>query len=398
MSRPVPPVVTAARAARSPAAGARLVLLGAPAGAGRRRGRAEAAGERPGGRDGGRAAAGAGRVGGPPERGLSSGTQHVVTWRGRRGRGRRRRRAPRPGAAGLQVQPRRGAGPRRAAGAQPSTPRLAARCWPRRTTSRVAGRGRCAGRDHVGRRGPPRTTARRRPLLGRRDSGLLLRREVYDAAGRPVRSSAFVDVEVSPAAACRALAAPAVAGPAGGRAGRAEGWHVAGRAARRLPAVRRAAAADHAGRAVLHLAYSDGLSTMSLFAQRGRPGRRPATDGFAPQHVGGRPVWVRTDGPERVVWSGGGQVWTLVSDARPTTCRARSPALPRDRADRDAGLRRPARPRAGPARLLARPLRLTARFTPQWRTRPDGDFTPTGHAGTRSGRAVPALAPRRSAT
>lgn len=80
---------------------------------------------------------------------------------------------------------------------------------------------------------------------------------------------------------------------------------------------------------VLHLAYSDGLSTLSLFAQRGRLGTEPPT-GFAAEQVGGRPVWVRSGSPERVVWSGGGRVWTLVSDASPGTVRDAVAVLPRD--------------------------------------------------------------------
>ena len=88
---------------------------------------------------------------------------------------------------------------------------------------------------------------------------------------------------------------------------------------------------------VLHLAYTDGLSTLSLFAQDGRLGSE-AVDGFAAERVGGRPVWVRRAAPERVVWSGGGRVWTLVSDAPEDAVRAAVGALPRDKAP-DDGLR-----------------------------------------------------------
>jgi hypothetical protein len=90
---------------------------------------------------------------------------------------------------------------------------------------------------------------------------------------------------------------------------------------------------------VLHLAYSDGLSTTSLFAQRGALGSAPP-DGFRREDVGGRPVWVRSDLPERVVWSGRGRVWTLVSDAPRDVVRDAVATLPRDRAERDGLLSR----------------------------------------------------------
>jgi anti-sigma factor RsiW len=88
------------------------------------------------------------------------------------------------------------------------------------------------------------------------------------------------------------------------------------------------------GKAVLHLAYSDGRSTVALFAQEGQLGTRPPS-GFTAEQVGARPVWRRADGPERAVWSGGGHVWTLVSDAEPAAVTAAVGALPRDAAPED---------------------------------------------------------------
>ncbi|MGI8535097.1 MAG: hypothetical protein ACR2K2_01110 [Mycobacteriales bacterium] len=90
------------------------------------------------------------------------------------------------------------------------------------------------------------------------------------------------------------------------------------------------------GAQVLHLAYSDGRSTVSLFAQRGRLGTEPPA-GFVAEQVGKRPVWVRRETPERVVWSGEGRVWTLVSDAPPDAVMAAVGSLPRDAA-RHGGL------------------------------------------------------------
>ena len=202
----------------------------------------------------------------------------------------------------------------------------------------VSGDGRCAGRDAAV------IDARRTDgaLAGRfwvdRETGVLLRREVFDERGDRVRSSAFLDVSVSPRSeAPVALAVAARAGserpaPQAVQRLRSAGWHVP----EQLPQGFRLFETRLAG-GVLHLAYTDGLSTLSLFAQPGRLGRGPA-DGFTPESVHGRPVWVQRAAPERVVWSGAGQVWTLVSDAPDSAVLAAVAALPRDEAV-DGGLR-----------------------------------------------------------
>ena len=167
-----------------------------------------------------------------------------------------------------------------------------------------------------------------------RATGVLLRREVYDH-GQRVRSSAFLDLSVAPSTSAVPVLAVALRTgterPA--RAAvqhlRSAGWHVP----ERLPAGFRLFETRRDG-AVLHLAYTDGLSTLSLFAQQGRLGTaRP--DGFDAETVDGRPVWVQRAVPERVVWSGGGVVWTLVSDAPDPAVEAVVGALPRDEAPSD---------------------------------------------------------------
>jgi hypothetical protein len=168
-------------------------------------------------------------------------------------------------------------------------------------------------------------------------SGLLLRREAYGDAGRRLRSSVFVDLEVRGAA--DVPPQPPTDLRTAVRELRADGWRVP----TRLPGGfrlfdARLSAPDEPDH-VLHLAYSDGLSTTSLFAQRGALGSAPP-DGFSREQVGGRPVWVRSDVPERVVWSGSGRVWTLVSDAPGDVVRDAVATLPRDRADHDGVLSR----------------------------------------------------------
>lgn len=203
----------------------------------------------------------------------------------------------------------------------------------------VTAPGRCTGRDaHV-------VEARRTggTVAGRfwldRDSGLLLRREVFDEGGQRLRSSAFLDLSLTgPTGTAGDPGAAGTASTATGTAAvpglRARGWTVP----ESLPAGFRLLDASEATRSgdaqVLHLAYTDGLSTLALFAQQGRLGTSPPT-GFAAARVGGRPVWVRDDGPGRVVWSGGGRVWTLVSDAAPPAVTSAVEALPRDPAPSD---------------------------------------------------------------
>ena len=167
-----------------------------------------------------------------------------------------------------------------------------------------------------------------------RDTGLVLRREVYDDTGRRVRSSAFVDLDV------RGGGAPARRDP--GREGprttvtdlRERGWEVPEALPHGFRLFETQLSSPRPGQHVLHLAYSDGLSTTSLFAQSGRLGTGPVR-GFVADEVDGRPVWVRAETPERVVWSGGGHVWTLVSDASTEVVRDTVAALPRDPAPRD---------------------------------------------------------------
>ena len=202
----------------------------------------------------------------------------------------------------------------------------------------VSGPGRCTGRAASvveARRGDGQVAGR---FWVDRTTGMLLRREVFDEQGRRVRSSAFVDLVVRPAPATAPVAVLTVRSgderpaPAAVDRLRAQGWLVP----EALPEGFRLFETRHSGE-VLHLAYTDGLSTLSLFAQSGKLGRGPM-QGFRAEQVDGRPVWVRHAAPARVVWSGGGRVWTLVSDAPEGAVLAAVAALPRDEAP-DDGLR-----------------------------------------------------------
>lgn len=213
---------------------------------------------------------------------------------------------------------------------------------------RVAGDGHCTGRPaHVvearrpGRSGPGSIAGR---FWVDTATGLLLRREVFDGDGRRVRSSAFVDLSLPASAAPVLVAAAPAWDQASGEAVsdptpadlRDDGWHVPGD----LPGgfvLFDAWTQGEQGALVLHLSYSDGLSTTALFSQPGELGSTPPA-GFAQRSVAGHPVWASSDGPERMVWAGGDQVWTLVSDAPGDTVARQLAALPREELPRD-GLR-----------------------------------------------------------
>jgi hypothetical protein len=163
-------------------------------------------------------------------------------------------------------------------------------------------------------------------------TSLLLRRETFDRAGRLVRSSAFTMVNVGPAApdVVPASALSDQLDAAAIDALRKDGWQVPAALAGDLE-LYDARMRTHEGQRVLHLSYSDGLMTLSLFAQRGRLGSTRLA-GFSRQKLSGAPVWVRPSTPERVVWGGGGRVFTLLSDAPVETVRAAVVDLPHDKA------------------------------------------------------------------
>jgi hypothetical protein len=183
----------------------------------------------------------------------------------------------------------------------------------------VVGAGSCAGRParvvEAHRRGQDGPAA----VAGRfwidDASGLVLRYEVLDEQGRTVRSSAFVDLVVTPDPAEAVPDLPANR-PATTTAVAEMDWEpppeLPGGLGLYDVQLRR-----HRGAEVLQAAYSDGLSTLSVFVQRGEV-HGQVGDGSVQQGTGRATVWVRPGTPERVVWSGGGHTWTLLSDA-PTT-------------------------------------------------------------------------------
>jgi sigma-E factor negative regulatory protein RseB len=157
------------------------------------------------------------------------------------------------------------------------------------------------------------------------DTGLLLRRELYDARGDIVRATAFVHLDVGRAA------APVPTGSRASRDGvpgdtaetpldeaalaalRGAGW--------RLPDVLpggmeryRAVERTVDGHRVVQVAYSDGIFAASLFAERGRLDAA-SLRGFRAQRMAGTTVYVRGGLHRTLVWGGDGVVYTLLLDA-----------------------------------------------------------------------------------
>ncbi|WP_433327622.1 sigma-E factor regulatory protein RseB domain-containing protein [Spirillospora sp. CA-294931] len=157
------------------------------------------------------------------------------------------------------------------------------------------------------------------------DTGLMLRRELMDAHGRPVSSSGFSEVRVSrPADGRDAVAfsgsAPSrpAAAPWSDRLEAAElaelrerGWRfpdtLPGSLA--LRDARRPSPDDGS----IHLSYTDGLAAVSVFVQRGGldEGRLA---GWRRSTVAGRTVYRRDSLQHWLVWSGNGQVYTVMTD------------------------------------------------------------------------------------
>jgi hypothetical protein len=152
-------------------------------------------------------------------------------------------------------------------------------------------------------------------------TGLLLRRELYDEAGRAVRGTVFLQLHTGARATAVPADAPAHRGSRVGRplegadlaALRAQGWHLPDLLPGGMERYR-ATEMTVDGHRVVQLAYSDGIFAVSLFVQEG--GLDPGSlHGFRREEMAGATVYT-TEGLHRtVVWGGSAAVYTLVLDA-----------------------------------------------------------------------------------
>jgi sigma-E factor negative regulatory protein RseB len=213
-----------------------------------------------------------------------------------------------------------------------------------------AGPGRADGR-------PARVIEVRRPggsLAARywldRATGLPLRRELYDQRARVFSEVAFAQLSIGPWPAGHTP--PAAARPWTGQltaarraALRAAGWPLPRAMADGLSLFAATQTFTASGR-VVELSYSDGLSVVSVFVQRGElPARLP---GWRPITARGHEVYAIDPDNRSLAWSAGGYVVTVISGA---------PAGTVDQAVTDLSAARPAgfwpRMARGFRRLLA---------------------------------------------
>jgi sigma-E factor negative regulatory protein RseB len=193
-----------------------------------------------------------------------------------------------------------------------------------------AGQGRVAGRpaEIVDLRRPDGTLAARFWLDA--STKLPLRRETYDYDSRVLSEAAFTSLQIGR----RSLGAmPDPAGQAWtGRLSQAElaslrarGWPLPRRLGGGLVLFATMHTSTSSGE-VVELSYSDGLSLVSLFVQRGQ--LSTALPGWRRVTADGRAVFSLDPDERSLAWSAHGFVYTVIADAPPATIRQVVATLP----------------------------------------------------------------------
>jgi hypothetical protein len=192
-------------------------------------------------------------------------------------------------------------------------------------------------------------------------TGLIVRRETLTGAGQPVRVVAYTHLEVDDEVRARpdrdadGLDVETVAlDPIERRTLEERGFVAAASLPGGFDLIDAAEVRDVEVPTV-HLVYSDGLYTLSLYVQIGRLATRATRDAIPLQLPGGGTVW-RWPGsePRRVVWGGSGQTFTALTDAPTTDLLAAVASLPND-------------PAPSTIARMARGLsRVTDRLLPPW--------------------------------
>lgn len=167
-------------------------------------------------------------------------------------------------------------------------------------------------------------------------TGLVVRRDTFHRDGAPRRVVAFTELEVVELSVSRPEAEQTThRGPF--RAISDDGLDILDRTGWAVPdelpggfALRTGYAMPEADGSSLHLVYTDGLYTVSVYEQFGRLAR-DSVDGAVERRVDGGTVW-RWPGsePERVVWSADGLTFTAISDAPVDTVLEAVAGLPGD--------------------------------------------------------------------
>lgn len=164
-----------------------------------------------------------------------------------------------------------------------------------------------------------------------------LRREVYDTSAGLVSEDAFVQVQFGALTPPPAVAAKTRAAAGSGWATVTapaqllttldkQGWQLPAVLPSGLPLYAAARSQTEAGK-VVQLSYSDGLSVVSLFVQRGTLAPKPA--GWQQVSLPGHQVYMAGNS---IVWAGSGFVYTMLADAPPRVVAQVVAALPRNAA------------------------------------------------------------------
>ncbi len=152
-------------------------------------------------------------------------------------------------------------------------------------------------------------------------TNLPLRREVFDSGEHLVNEGAFIDLHIGdrdvdavPAAGVRPWSARSVAHSLA--ALRAQGWSLPASLAGDLALVGVTRTMTPSGW-VVDASYSDGLSVVSVFTQRGE--LEGALPGWHLAAVQGKQVYSAQPEERSFAWSAGGLVYTVLADAPPDT-------------------------------------------------------------------------------
>jgi len=170
---------------------------------------------------------------------------------------------------------------------------------------------------------------------------LPLERQVFDSAAHVIGQDVFIKVKFASQGSAPASIAPASAGATADPQGpwtdplshaqllalRDRGWLVPSQLPGGLSLFTGAETRSGTG-TVLDLGYSDGLSVISVFEQRGNLAAKLA--GWRKTTVGGRVVFVADPDQRSLTWSGRGMVYTVMADAPAQTVDAVVGVLPHD--------------------------------------------------------------------
>ncbi|GAA2369176.1 hypothetical protein GCM10010404_24750 [Nonomuraea africana] len=155
-------------------------------------------------------------------------------------------------------------------------------------------------------------------------SGIPLRREVLDGQGRIARGEAFVEVTIDAARPLTHLPTPGRLGSGTVAALRSHGWVFP----TILPGGLELANAAETG-GYLKLGYSDGVSVLSVFVQRGNLDEERLA-GWRSQHRDGHTIWIRDPAGLEMIWASGGHVYTVFADAPSDVAAAAVLGLPHE--------------------------------------------------------------------